>query len=103
MKTKVTITLKNKVHPYTLEKVGDDSVRIVCKSANINQEFLKEDVSDLLLDLPNLIIAEQSYQKEHSEVIRFRLSSADKKNIEKKAIKSGYSTVSGYLRDLALS
>lgn len=103
MKTKVNLTLKNKVYPYTLEKVGTESVRIVCKSANIDQEFLKEDVSDVLLDLPNLVIAEQSFQKDHSEVIRFRISPIDKKNIEKKAIKNGYSTVSGYLRDLALS
>ncbi len=103
MKTKVNLTIKNKIYPYTLEKVDSLSVRVVCKAANIDQEFLKEDVSDVLIDLPNLLISELSYQKDHSEVIRFRISPIDKKNIEKKAVKNGYSTVSGYLRDLALS
>lgn len=103
MKTKVSITVKNKVYPYTLEKVGGDSVHVACKAAKVDQEFLKEDVADLILDLPNLIIAEQTYEKDQSEVIRFRISSIDKKNIEKKAIKKGYNSVSGYLRDLALS
>jgi ribosomal protein L28 len=103
MKTKASVTIKNKVHTYTLEKMSSECVRIVCKAANIDQEFLREDVSDVILDLPNLIISEQVYQKSHNEVIRFRVSSTDKKHIEKKAIKKGYSSVSSYIRNLALS
>jgi DNA-directed RNA polymerase subunit E'/Rpb7 len=102
MKIKATITVKNKIYPYTLEKIQGGTVRVVSKDAKINQEFLAEDVSEIILDLPNLIIAEQQYEKKQSNVIRFRISSEDKNKIEKKAIGKGYSSVSGYLRDLAL-
>ena len=102
MKTKATITIKNKQFPYTLEKMSSGNIRIVSKDAKINQEFLSEDVSEIILDLPNLIIAEQSYASNQSNVIRFRVSMKDKERIEKKAIAKGYRTVSGYLKDLAL-
>ncbi len=102
MKTKASITLKNKVYPYTLERTVSGAIRIVAKDACLDQEFLPEDVSEIILDLPNLIIAEQEYTRKQSDVIRFRISSADKARIEKKAIKNGYDSISGYIRDLAL-
>ena len=37
--------------------------------------------------LPNLIITEKEYDKKQTEVVRFRISSADKSKIEKKEIK----------------
>lgn len=102
MKTKSSITVKNKIYPYTLEKTGKGTIRVVAKGAKIDQEFLSEDVSEILLDLPNLIIAEQKYEKSASNVIRFRVSEKEKIHIEKKAIAQGYASVSGYLRDVAL-
>jgi hypothetical protein len=102
MKTKANVTVKNKAFPYTLEKTASGAIRIVAKDAKINQEFLPEDVSEIILDLPNLIVAEQRYEKTQSNVIRFRVSGEDKKRIEKKAIEKGYDSVSVYLRDLAL-
>lgn len=101
MKTKAIITLRNKQYPYTLEKKGGNVVHMTCRGAKINQEFLAEDVSELILDLPNLIIAEQKYKKKQDTVIRFRVSAMDKQRIEKKAIAKGYDSVSKYLRDLA--
>ena len=74
---------------------------MVCKSAKINQEFLAEDVSEIILDLPALIVAEQKYVATQGEVIRFRVSARDKHRIEKKAAAKGYDSVSKYLRDLA--
>ncbi len=65
--------MKNKVYPYTLERVSEKTVHFVSKDARIDQEFLKEDVSELILDLPNLIIAEQEYVRKRSDVIRFRV------------------------------
>lgn len=59
MKTKASITVKHKVYPYTLEKTASGAVHFVSKDARIDQVFLPEDVSELILDLPNLIIAEQ--------------------------------------------
>ncbi len=102
MKTKASITVKNKVYSYTLEKTASGTIHFVSKDARIDQAFLPEDVSELILDLPNLIIAEQSHEQKQSDVIRFRVSGADKARIEKKAIAKGYDSVSGYVRDLAL-
>ncbi len=102
MKTKASITVKNKIYPYTLERTSKGSVHLVSKDARIDQKFLPEDLSEIILDLPNLIIAEQEYVKKQSDVIRFRVSSKDKAKIEKKAIEHGYDSVSGYVRDLAL-
>lgn len=101
MKTKATITVQNKQYPYTLEKMENGVIRFVCAAANIDQEFLAEDVSELILDLPALIIAEQEYDETRDTIIRFRVSAKDKKRIEQKAVEKGYDSVSSYLRDLA--
>lgn len=102
MKTKASVTVKNKIYPYTLERVRRGVVRLVSKDANIDQEFLSEDVSELLLDLPSLILAEKAHKESQSDVIRFRVSSKDKRRIEEKATRAGYSSLSGYIRDCAL-
>lgn len=103
MKTSAIITVQNKKYSYSLEKQKGGLVYVECAAANISQEFLAEDVADLLIDLPNLIVAEKEYQDRQSDVVRFRVSVEDKKRIEKKAAKEGYSSVSEYIRSLALS
>jgi hypothetical protein len=102
MKTKSTITVKNKAYPYTLEKTASGSIHVIVRAARINQEFLPEDVPSLIIDLPKLILAEQQYQETQDAVLRFRVSSADKYKIEKRALSKGYSSVSKYLKDVAL-
>jgi len=97
------ITVNNKKYSYTLEKKNNDIIFVECKDANIAQDFLTEDVANLLIDLPNLILAEKVYKKKQSEIIRFRISAADKSRVEKKAVKEGYDSVSDYLRNLALA
>jgi hypothetical protein len=101
-KVTAEITIQNKKYPYSLEEKKKDTVFVVCEAANIAQDFLKEDIGDLLIDLPNLIIAEKEYDKNQSNVVRFRISSEDKHKIEKRAIEEGYDSVSEYMRDLAL-
>lgn len=96
------ITINNKKYFYTLKHAKKGKTLVECKEANIKQEFLNEDIPELLNDLPNLILAEKKYKKQQSELIRFRVTPDDKKLIEKIAVKKGYSSVSGYLRDLAL-
>ena len=96
------LTVKNKKFSYELTPISKKTTGIVCESANINQEFLNEDVPGLLGDLPHLILAEKEYSNAQSEVIRFRVSPEDKKRIEQKALKKGYSSVSGFLRNLSL-
>lgn len=103
MKTKASIVVKNKSFPYSIEKNKDGSIHIVVKSAKINQSFLPEDVPNLILDLPNLILSEQDYKEKQNEVIRFRISGKEKIKIEKKALEKGYHSISKYLRDIALS
>ena len=96
------ITVHNKKYSYTLEKVNKNITLVKCPGANINQEFLNEDVPDLLRDLPNLILSELKYKTKHEQVIRFRVSVEDKKLIMKKAQSNGYKTISSYLRDLVM-
>lgn len=102
MKTKASITLKNKIYSYSLEKTASGTIHFIAKDACIDQEFLPEDLAEIILDLPNLIMAEQNYKQKQSDVIRFRVSGEDKARIEKKAIEKGYDSVSGYVRHLAL-
>ena len=96
------ITINNKKYFYTLKNKSKDTTFVECEPANIAQEFLNEDIPALLNDLPNLILSEKKYSKQQSEMIRFRVSPEDKKRIEKTALKKGYASLSGFLRDLAL-
>jgi len=96
------ITVNNKKYFYTIKSAGKNSTFIECRAANIAQEFLNEDIPALLIDIPSLIMAEKKYNLQQSEVVRFRVSGADKKHIENMAVKKGYSSVSSYLKDLSL-
>jgi hypothetical protein len=104
MSTTATITIQNKKYAYTLSVTKTKGVvHFVCLAANIDQEFLAEDIPALLIDLPNLIVAESDYRKADTEVVRFRISAEDKKEIQKKAIKNGYKSMSDYVRAKALA
>lgn len=85
-----------------MKKINSKSTHFECESANISQSFLNEDVPNLLIDLPNLILSEKEYLAKQDEVIRFRVTAEDKKLIEEKAGKNGFKTVSDYLREVAL-
>ena len=100
-----TITVQNKKYTYAIKPSDSEkgAIRFVCKAGNIDQDFLAEDIPALIIDLPNLIVAERKYQTSQSEVVRFRLSAEDKKKITKKAVASGFDSVSDYLRSLALT
>ena len=99
---RLTFTLNNKKYPCLLTPSGKSTTHVECKAAHIDQDFLSQDVADLLIDLPNLVLAEQEHKPKQSEVIRFRVSSEDRIVIEKRAAKEGYGSISGFLRDLAL-
>lgn len=96
------ISINNRKYSYTLEQAGKKTTFVKCGAANIAQEFLNEDVPDLLRDLPELILAEMEYKNKQEQVIRFRVSDEDKKLIMKKAYSKGFKTISDFLRDLAL-
>ena len=96
------ITVNNKKYKYSLQEKRGGVIFVECKDANIAQNFLTEDVTNLLMDLPSLIIAEKEHSKKQSEVVRFRISPEDKSKIEKRAVKEGYNSLSNYMRHLAL-
>lgn len=96
------ITLNNTKYFYTLKETANQTTFIECEAAKISQDFPNEDVPELLIDLPDLILAEKKYKKQQDEIIRFRISAEDKKRIEKKALQKGYTSISSFLRDLAL-
>ena len=99
MSTTATITIQNKKYTYTIAATPQkEVVRFVCLAAHIEQDFLAEDIPALLIDLPNLIIAELDYKKADTEVVRFRISAEDKKVIQQKAVKNGYKSLSDYVR-----
>jgi hypothetical protein len=57
---KFNIKIGKKQHEVFIQKSSDkqnpdDVVFVECRAANIKQKFLKEDLADLLIDLPNLI------------------------------------------------
>lgn len=85
-----------------MKKINAKTTHFECEGANISQAFLNEDIPHLLIDLPNLILAEKEYVDKQDEVIRFRVTLEDKKLIEEKAGKNGFKTVSDYLREVAL-
>jgi hypothetical protein len=96
-------TVNNKKYEYSIEDRKKGLVFVECRGAAISQHFHKEDVGNLLIDLPHLIVAEQEYHERQSEVVRFRISPEDKVKIQQKALKAGFSSLSKYMRSLALS
>ncbi len=103
MKNSITfyVNVGNKKYDCTLERLNKMETHVTCPAARIDQGFLHEDVPELIQYLPDYI-TEAKERKNHEEVIRFRITAEDKKKIEKKALKQGYTSISGYLRDLAL-
>lgn len=102
-KVKGNITVNNKKYEYSIQDEKGEAVFVECKGAAISQHFLREDIGNLLIDLPHLIVAEQEYHERQSEVVRFRISPEDKVKIQQKALKAGFSSLSKYMRSLALS
>ena len=99
---KNVVLLNNKKYPYTIFRINKLWTHVECKAAGISQHFLTGDIGNLILDLPNLIIAEKEYLEKQNEVIRFRVSVQERRRIEQKSAKEGFSTLSAFLRHLAL-
>ncbi len=98
-----TITIGNKKYTYYLNLIHKtNKIKFKCEAAKINQEFLKEDIGKLLLDLPQIILEELEFEEKQDQTIRFRVSVSDKKKIMQNAFKNGYNNISGYLRDVGL-
>lgn len=101
-KIKYSLTVNNKVYSFAIKKIAKDIVYFECEGAGLDQEFMFEDIGELLLYLPDYIVEEQQYRAKQKDVVRFKVSKEEKSEIMKAATKKGYSTVSAYLRDVAL-
>ena len=86
MEFKNYILLNNKKFEYSLKKSGNNITLVVCPAAKINQEFLNEDIANLIINLPNLILAEQVYNKKNT-TLQIRLSSDEKRKVQSNALK----------------
>ena len=96
------IEVENKKYPYSITPVDPHTSTIVCNDANIDQDFLNEDIISLLRDLPSLILAEKEYKQKQDSVIRFRVSASDKVKIQKKVKEGWYKTISSFIKDKVL-
>ena len=100
-----TFTIGSQKYTYTLgdpfTKDGDKLMRVTCPKLNIDQDFLVEDIPELLLDLPN-IAHNLKQSSKRSTFLRIRITDKDKKRIEKKALQSG-KTTSAYIRETLLT
>ncbi len=76
-------------------------IHVFCEQANLDQDYMIQDLWWLLQIIPNLI-QEQSKLKK-SDFIRFRLSSKEKEKIYKIAKAKWFSTLSSYLRNIAIN
>jgi len=99
---KHSVTINNKKYEYIIKPINKKLVFFECPGARISQKFEAEDIPELLVDLPDIILSIIEFDKKQNNVIRFRVSSEEKNAIQKKAVKAGYSTISAFLRALAL-
>lgn len=104
---KHSVLVNNKKYDYELSSEideGEHVTRVICKSANLNQTFLNEDVPALLLDLPNLILDELDFKtSQKSTYIRVRVTPSEKIKIQKRSIAKGYKNTSEFIRSMAVA
>lgn len=97
------VRVNNKNYPYTIsDSEYENAIYFECKAARLSQVFDVRDLPELFLYLPEYILDEAGRRKEGKDIVRFRVTSAEKTEIAKKAQKNGFKNVSSYLRFLAL-
>ena len=101
---KNSFVLGSKRYDYQLGKPflkdKERCMRLSCPKLDIDQDFLVEDIPELILDLPNIAHNLKEHEKQDG-FLRVRIKISEKEIIEKKAIAQG-KTTSAYIRDLAL-
>ncbi|MDH3324407.1 MAG: hypothetical protein OEL89_02115 [Candidatus Peregrinibacteria bacterium] len=99
-----TFTIGSRKYEYTLGKpFHEDGVKLMhfsCPKLEIDQDFLVEDVPELILDLPNIAYNLKQSSKQNT-FLRVRIKMEEKMVIEKKAMKEG-KTMSVYIREKVL-
>ncbi|MCF7906148.1 hypothetical protein K9L63_03100 [Candidatus Gracilibacteria bacterium] len=100
-----TFTIGSRKYEYKLGKPfqeeGEKLMHFSCSKLGIDQDFLAEDIPELILDLPNMAYNLKQSVKQGT-FIRIRIKTEEKEIIEKKAMDAG-KTTSAYIRERALS
>ncbi len=95
--SKHKITVAKKTYEYEIIPKKNGVSHFICRAAGINQEFLNEDIPELLNNLPELIKNEQA-QKQQSDVLTIRIPKELKISLQKEARKLGYKSLSHFIR-----
>ena len=101
-------TYRNRRYPYTLSEAftedGEKFITFSCDGLGLVQDFLVEDIPELIRDLPNIMEIHQNYKQElrQEKVVRFRVSELDRQKIEAKAKAQGFPSISAFVRSRLL-
>ena len=97
------IIVGNRKFEYIIKPQRSKTV-IVCNDINFEEKVANEEVPEVLVRLPKLIInmLAASAQKQ-TEVLRFRVTPEEKQKIMQDAVESGYDNISSYIRDKLLN
>lgn len=98
------IIIGNRRFGYTLQPARKVTT-LICKSANIEARFPNDEIPRILAELPQRIFERynDAVQEPQTEVLRFRVTDTEKETIINNASEAGYTSVSAYLRDRALT
>ena len=103
METQNSIQHNWKDYKYTLkylrEENGEKIVQFICKKAKMNEEFLEEDIPNLIKDLPNIFDTIDEVNKGY--FIKVRVSQQEKMKFENEARKHKM-PLSSYIRHKCL-
>ncbi|MCK5471898.1 hypothetical protein KAI54_01790 [Candidatus Gracilibacteria bacterium] len=102
-KTAHTIVFGGEQYGYSLTDNGDDTTKLICREARLNQDFANEDIAETIQLLPEYIKNARKFLAKHDLTIRFRVSLEEKIKIVKNSKKSGFDDVSKFLRSRALT
>lgn len=96
-----------KKYPLIIRDTGktdpDDGaiMHITCEVINLDQEYLKEDLPLLFMDIQEMIASELA-QKADAH-LHIRLKNSEKQLIEEKAYKEGYRSISQFVKEKILA
>jgi len=101
MAVKHFLVIGKKRYDYELQPARRFTLLVV-RDAGIEERIPNEDIPKILLKLPEIIMEAREESIKQSEVMRFRVATEEKQEIERQAYENGFESVSAYLRAVAL-
>ncbi len=81
---------------WEIDSDNGEIVHITCKIINLNQNYLKEDLPLLFMDIQRMI--EQELSQKANAHLHIRLKNSEKLLIEQKAYNLWYSSISDFVK-----